>query len=285
MKFYSPKTVKEAIELRRSTPGAVYKAGGTHLMARLRAGACRTGRPSALIELGGIPELGGVEVGDEMVRLGPTTPLDVLLHHRDLAGCCPPLIGAAAGAGPPRLRQTATVGGDLCEAEPGCHTAPALLVLDAWVKLRDSRGAREVGMEYFFVAPGETGRTPGEVLTSICFRRPSPHERLGLVRDVGCLGRVNVAGRLVMKEDRVDEVRLAAGGAAPTPIRLEQVEELLHGARPSEALLHDAGRLAPRCAAPLAHGPHGRASAAYRRRTLGVLVTRLLRSLIPELKG
>lgn len=284
MKFYSPKTVKEAMELRRATPGAVYKAGGTHLMARLRAGASRAARPSAIIALGGIPRLQGMEVDQQRVRLGAMTSLGALVQDRDLAACCPPLLHAAAGAGPPAVREAATIGGDLCEAEPGCHTAPVLLVLDAWVRLQDRRGIREVGLEYFFVAPGETGRTPGEVLTSICFRRPSPRHRVGLVQSRCCLGRVTVAGRVVMKENRVEEVRLAATGAAPTPVRLEQVEELLDGALPSRDLLHDAGRLAARCAAPLAAGQNGQASAAYGRRSLGIQVTSLLGSLTLEKK-
>lgn len=282
MKLYKPETLKEAMELRRTTAGAVFRAGGTHLLARLRARTSRTPRPTAIIALDNIARLKGVEVGAEVIRLGAMTPLGELLRSRELAACCPALIHAAAGAGPPRLRDRATLGGDLCEAAPGCHTAPALMVYDAWVELADRRGRREVGLEYFFIAPGETGRTPGEVLTTICFRRPSVDDGSGTAMAAGSLGRVSAAARLSFSGRRLEEVRLAASHVASTPVRLEQAEELLVGAEPTAALVRDAGRLSARCAAPVGLS---RAAAAYRRRALGDLVTALLTSLISRREG
>ena len=277
MDFHRPNTLSEAQHLRRFIPGSVYRAGGTHLMARLGAGAME--RPEAMIHLAGIPELHGIDVGREVVRLGAMTPLLELARHRELTALCPALASTVGQAPRGGRGHRATVGGDLCACS--ALSAPALMVLDAWVELADRRSKRQVGLEYFFVAPGLTNRAPGEVLIAVCFGRPRADEVSAAAGRSGSLGRVSVAGRLALREDRLAEVRLAASAAAPTPLRLEPVEALLEGARPSAALFQEAGRLASGCAA--LRGAT-RASAAYRRRILGELVAGLLKSLLRRIR-
>ena len=217
-----------------------------------------------------------MEVGREVVRLGAMTPLRELARSRELPAICPSLVKAAgqAGAG---AKAGATVGGALCEAPSGCSLAPALMVHDAWVELADRRSKRQVGLEYFFMAPGLTSRTPGEVMLAVCFGRPHAGQVSGFTRRAGALGQVSVAGSLSLRDGLFDGVRLAAAGAGPTPLRLEPVEELLEGARPSADLLREAGHMASGCAV---RAGATRASAAFRRRILGEQARGLLSSLV-----
>ena len=65
--YHSPGTLREAIELLASNPGAFVIAGGQSLMPVL---AFRLAAPSMLVDLRRIPGLGNIAVGDSGVRLG-----------------------------------------------------------------------------------------------------------------------------------------------------------------------------------------------------------------------
>ena len=175
MEYYKPTTLDEALELRRTTAGALFIAGGTDLMVRFRKEG--RARPPALISLRSIQELHGIQVGDEVVRLGALTTMGDVVRHTALAAACPALMQAAGRVGSPQIRNVATVAGNLCNASPCADSAPPLLVHDAWVELAGSESTREVGLEHFFSGPGETGRTPDEVLTAICFKPRSANQR------------------------------------------------------------------------------------------------------------
>ncbi|HEC83288.1 MAG TPA: hypothetical protein ENI46_02230 [Firmicutes bacterium] len=74
-------------------------------------------------------------------------------------------------------------------------------------------------------------------------------------------------------DGRFEEVKVACGAVAPTPIRMKQVEALLAGKRPSDELTKEAGSVASRECDPISDI---RASRSYRRHVTGVIVSRLV---------
>lgn len=277
MDYFKPTTLTEALELRRSTAGAMFIAGGTDLMVRFRKEGRQ--RPSALISLRNVEGLHGIQVSPEVVRLGALTTMGDIARHAGLAAACPALVLAARRVGSPQIRNVATVGGNLCNASPCADTAPPLLVQDAWVELSDAKGSRKVGLEYFFTAPGETGRTPGEVLTAICLRPLGPGQgsafrKKGRVRMD--LAQASVAAFVEMEGDTCRAARLAAGSVAPTPVLLEQAAAVLTGARLSDEVLQKAAAAAEAEVSPITDI---RSSDWYRRRIVGVYVKRLVQDL------
>ena len=78
------------------------------------------------------------------------------------------------------MRNLATVGGNLCNAAPSADMAPALLVLDATVKIAGPSGNRDMPLEEFFMGPGKVNLARGEMADRDPHPIPSSSYRTGL---------------------------------------------------------------------------------------------------------
>lgn len=280
--YHRPASLVEAFRLADANPGARFVAGGTDLMVRIRR---RTLHPQVLISLRGVPELRGIQLGDEGVRIGATTSITDLLEHRALGEACPVLIQAAALIASPSIRNAATLGGNLCKASPSADLAPPLMVLGASVRLQGARGTRQIPLESFFAGPGQTCMRPGELLSDVLIPRPLPGGR-GAFFKKGRVRRdrsvVSLAMQLQLDGRIARAVRLAAGSVAPVPLRLRATEALLEGKPLSDELIGAAARTARTEAEPVSDV---RASAEYRRQIVGVYMMRGLRRLLEGSRG
>jgi len=163
MRYHRPTSLAEALRLFAEEPAALFIAGGTDLMVRLREGSLR---PTALVSLARVPELAGITDGGTLV-LGALTTVAEIASHRGLAELCPVLAQAARTIGSQQIRNVATIGGNLCNASPCADLAPPLLVLEASVRIEGPGGRRVLPLADFFEAPGQTRLRPGELLTAI----------------------------------------------------------------------------------------------------------------------
>ena len=274
--YHRPTTLAEAWQL-AAEPGARFIAGGTDLMVRIRSGQQK---PTALISLRNIGALRGIQVHESTTRIGAGTPIADLISHPGLAATCPVLVAAARRLAGPQVRNVATLGGNLCNASPCADTAPPLLVLDAWVRIEGHGGARDLPLEDFFIAPGQTRLTPGEVLTQVCFDAPpvgtlTCFQRRSRVRmDVSM---ASVAVALTLDGDHCLRARLAAGSVGPRPLRLRGVEALLKGQKIDEDLIAAARIQTEGEISPISDV---RSSEWYRRRVTGAMVQRALSELL-----
>lgn len=75
--------------------------------------------------------------------------------------------------------------------------------------------------------------------------------RKSRIRDAIDFALYSVAFAYRIREDVIDDVKLAAGGVAPVPIRLTEVEEYLKGKKPTEKTAAEAGRIAISHAVPM----------------------------------
>jgi len=273
--YHRPRSLEEAWRLKEAEPDARYVAGGTDLMVRIKDG---TVHPRALISLRSIPELAGITVNGGL-RIGAGTCIADIVAHSQVRADWPVLADACRALGSPQIRNVATIGGNLANASPCADTATPLLVLDARVELAGPRGRRTVPLTEFFRGPGETCRTPEEVVSAVFVERPPAVARTLFVKQ----GRVkmdlavaSVSVRLDLDGGRCRTVRVAAGSVAPTPVRLREVEAVLEGQAPSPGLFAEAQRLAASAVAPITDL---RSTAEHRRTLVGVFVRRALEAL------
>jgi xanthine dehydrogenase YagS FAD-binding subunit len=157
-------------------------------------------------------------------------------------------------------REHAILHADRCVAVSPSDTAPALMALDAQMVLRRTGGERVVAAEDYFVGPGlnimrMTVLQPGELLTAI--RIPATWAGAQFyfekVRDrqVWDFPLVNVASAMKVAGGTIQQLRLAVGAVAATPLRLRAVEAAVAGQPRTEATAELAGRLAVEGAVPL----------------------------------
>jgi carbon-monoxide dehydrogenase medium subunit len=250
-------------------------AGGTDMVLFMERGRWR---PDIVVELPHIPPFVGVELGDGHLRVGSRTTMRELETHPLVRAQAPLLATAAGEVGSVQIRNLATVGGNIGTASPAGDTLPALLALDASVRLRSKSGERIVPITEFFVGPGQTVMRPDEVITDVLV--PVPSGRVGMafyklaVRRYMDIAIVDVAVLLTVNDDgAIIDARVALGAVAPTPIRVYDAEERLKGNELSETLAAEAAELAQQASRPISDQ---RGSAEYRR----LMVQRLTRRLL-----
>lgn len=105
-----PGTIDEAVTA-LAHPGARPLAGGTDLVVNLRRGI---GAPERLVDLAGIPEMGGVETAGDTLVIGAGVTLRALAESPALGPPEAALREAALAVAGPGHRNAATVGGNLC---------------------------------------------------------------------------------------------------------------------------------------------------------------------------
>lgn len=256
-----PASVEEACRA-CSEPGRnAVMAGGIDLIDRLKSGE----PVDRIIHLAGVRELSGISRDGDHVSIGALTTHDELAHSALLSDVAPDLPAIWRTIANPRVRFAGTLGGNLMSAMPHYDAAPALLALGAKVVVFDRSGAQSVAE-----LPALRERTD-IILGQI--RIPVAPLRLSLLADRSLHPVVSVYLGACINDGKVHFARLAIGCAYAWPA----MAELAIAGMAVASLGADAGTLA-RAAAGSLPVPidDGLASASYRRRTIDVLIRRLL---------
>ncbi len=181
------------------------------------------------------------------------------------------------------IRNTATLGGNLCNAAPSAETAPAMLALSAIARIVGAAESRAIPMEAFFAGPGKTVLKAGELLAGIEAPALPPHTGTAYLKHSyrGSVDLAIVGAAAVITVDPSNEVckevRIGLGAVAPTPIRARKAEELMKGKRIDEDLIAQAGEVASAASACISDV---RASAEYRYEMVKVLTRNAIREAV-----
>jgi carbon-monoxide dehydrogenase medium subunit len=278
--YVEPSTLTEAVALlaERGDQARVL-AGGTDVLTALKESGHRQGDPLEwVVSIGRIAGLDGLAYDARSgLRIGAlvtarrveTSPL-VRKHYPMLAKA----VGTLASI---QIRNLATVAGNICRASPSADTAPALLALDAEVRLVGPDGERSIALAQFFTGPGRTALRRGELLIEI--RLPPPRAGAGVYvkhspRQAMDLAAVGVAAFLGFADDgRVNYARVALGAVGPTPFRCSESENLLIGRLLTPESVEAGAAAAAAAAKPITDV---RATANYRREIVRVLTWRCI---------
>lgn len=220
--YERPQDLAQALAILVGTEGSYPLAGGTDLILRLRH---RQLFPKVLVSLNRLSSLRYLDVGDKVVRVGTLTTLREL-QRASLPGPGQLLCAVAGKMGCPEIRNVATVGGNLCNADPAADLVPPLMALQADVVLTSQSGQRTLPVDDFILGPRTTALRRGEILTEI--RVPLPEEVVGwgyaayATREG--MGITLASAACVLKvgpDNTCEEVRLVLGAIADKPVVLE----------------------------------------------------------------
>lgn len=239
-----PASIRETLEMLRDHPDAVVIAGGTDVLLHIKH---RKIRQAGLITIQNIPDLQGVrlEANGDLV-IGPATPFAQLERDPLLLQYVPMLAHACHEVGSPQIRVMATIGGNICNGAVSADSVPSLLALDAQLELTDLEGTTARPLEGFHTGPGKTALEPGTLLTAIRIPRAA-YEGCGgcylkfgqrRAMEISTLG-VAARVRLDPETNRVADIALAYGVAAPIPLRCHKTEALLTGREVDDAFYKD----------------------------------------------
>jgi 4-hydroxybenzoyl-CoA reductase subunit beta len=297
-------------------------AGGTALVVDMGQ---RLLTPKYVVSLKGISGLNYVKYDEQQgLRIGSLTSIDNLKTSAPVREKYPILAQAAGEIGVPAVRYMGTVGGNLCldtrciyynqsdfwrQARTSCFKvggnvchavkgskrcyavcqadlAPALVALEAKVKLLRKGEERVIPISEFFTGEGETPNVikPDEIVAEIQLPPPSKNS-LGSyqklrIREAIDFPLAAVATLLDIDSDKLcRKAKLVLGAVASAPVVVDEAERILEGKRVADGLLDEAAEEAFKKAHPV---DNLSIDASYRRRMIRVLLKRAVRQSLAQ---
>lgn len=159
-----PESIEEACQLLTDDDGALVYGGGTALQILLKQGILSA---SSFVDIAAIAGLAEVTNVDDCLRIGSMVSLR-RMELSPLVRDTFPLASAAYGkVANPRVRNTATVGGNIAHGDYRLDPPVAMLVLGATIELASLGGIRRVPVKDFFIDFQRTDIGQGELVTAI----------------------------------------------------------------------------------------------------------------------
>lgn len=275
--FLEPASLDEACQLLAAAPEETKAlAGGTAVALMLRQGLIA---PERLVSLARLAELGGITSQGAFVRIGAGVTLTEVARDRLVQERLPSLAYACQRVGNVRVRNVATLGGNLAEADYASDPPAVLASLGGFCTVRNTERVRTVFVDELITGFYTTVLEPGELITEIVVPTPPSRRAVYLKyvsrssEDRPCVG---VAARADFDGQAVTEADVVVGAVAGTPQRLEEVCAALAGGALNDSAV---AQVAERYGAELEPMDDARGSSWYRRRMITVFVRRALQAL------
>ncbi len=278
--YLEPTTISEASQLLGRHEGGKALAGGTAVVLMMQQGLLL---PEVLVSLRNIDGLSGIVASDDLITIGSAVTLQEIADSSVLQERTPSLATACGLVGNVRVRNAATLGGNLAEADYASDPPAVLAGLDATVVVESGRGERRIAARDLVTGFYETTLERDEIITRLEVCPLKPDERAVYLKYVSrssedrpCVG---VAARVRFADALVDELSIVVGAVASTPQRLEDVEDRAVGARLDTDVIENLAGAYSQRISPLTDA---RGSARYRKRMIRVFVKRALTGLVPN---
>jgi CO/xanthine dehydrogenase FAD-binding subunit len=255
-----------------------YLSGGTDLLVAMRTGK---DSPELVVDLKGLPNLRGINRCDDgKLWIGALTTIHSLEVNETIRSQITLLFEAAQSLGSWQVRNRGTIGGNLANGAPTADTAAPLLALDAEILTWSPSGTRRIPVASFWLGARKTALHTGEIITGV--EIPLKQGSSSAYTKLGPRKAMDIAiasAAVVLRLDRgiIQEVRIAIGGAGPTPLRARSAEDYLTGRPALAENLVQAGKLAASESNPRTST---RATRKYRLSVIPVLVERSIRSAL-----
>ncbi len=223
MPYHSPDSLPEALKILEQGQVTII-AGGTDFYPS-RAGG---GAGDSLLDVTGVPELGGITRSEEGWRIGGAATWSEVANW-PFPSSFDGLRSAAREVGSAQIQNAGTVAGNICNASPAADGVPPLLALEAEVETVSSSGAKRLPLEEFVVGPRQTRLAAGEIVIAV--HVPSKRGagygaflKLGSRRYL-VISIAMVAANVDLEVDgTISSARIAVGACSPVARRLPELE-------------------------------------------------------------
>jgi aerobic carbon-monoxide dehydrogenase medium subunit len=278
-----PRSLEEAFSLLDPEDPAVRAiGGGTALMLMIKAQMYAPRRLVSLRRLNGA--FSGMELSADgsAVRIGAMTTFTALEYSPLIADKFPVIRRAMVTLANVRVRNVATVGGNLAHGDPHLDLPPIWLALGAIVKVVGPRGERLMPVDDIFAGYYQTTLANDELVAEIevpvrdGWRSRYVKITTRAAHDWPALG---LTLSLLLHGRAIKDVRLVLSAAVDRPLRLAAAESVLRGAAVEPSVLRQAGEAA---AVEADMETDSRGSAEYKRHLLQVHLKRAIEAISVE---
>jgi len=236
--YVKPASLGEALKLLSDSDGeVVVLAGGQSLMPTLNM---RLSSPSLLIDINGITELDGIEVVEDVIRIGALTRHQVVQSSADIAQHAPLIAMAMPHIAHPAIRNRGTFGGSIALADPAAELPACLCALGATIEIAGNKGHRVVSAIDFFKDLYETDLSDDELLTAVEIPTLADGYKSAfeeLARRHGDYAMTGLAAHGLIDGDKVSDLRLAFFAVGGTPVLAKNASAVAEGRSVDDAML------------------------------------------------
>lgn len=249
--YVLPKTVEEALAALEQGNARII-AGGTDLLLDLQEGK-KT--PEILVDVTGIDSIQFIRESQGLICIGAGVTHQQITESSLLREKAAVLAKASGTVGSLQIRNTATLAGNVVNAQPAADGAVALVALGAEAVVQDQEGSRTELVENLYAGLNSSKvnstyqmltelRVPSlEITQGSAYVRWAKREALAL--PMLCVGVV-----VSMKGDRIEWARIAMAPVATQPQRALEAEAVLKGQVPTEEVIMQAAEAAVKAANP-----------------------------------
>lgn len=284
--YYRPKTLRETVSLLSSLEGPiVLLAGGTDVLIYAREDDRYA--QSTVIDIYGLPELGGIELTDTEIRIGAAVTHAEIAQSPVIRAYAGLLADACLSVGSLQIRNHATLAGNICNASPAADSLSALAVLDARIEFLRNGTPLTMPLGELIDRPYHTVLTDRDLVTCIRIRRLLPDTKtvfykLGR-RKALAISRMTISALLHTASDgTVDDFNITVGATFPRPCTFPEINALLLGQAPTAERIEQVA-LALSQKIPEIAGI--RKSTAFKQPVCRNMTARLLKELLREVKA
>jgi carbon-monoxide dehydrogenase medium subunit len=215
------------------------------------------------------------------LRLGALTSIFDVESHPLVRRHYPVLADATHKVANIRIRNLATIGGNLAHADSQSDPPTVFAALGAHVVTTGPGGERRLPVGAFLAGAYETALQPGELVREVQVPLPEP----GLdgiylkfvTRTAGDRPCVGVAAFARSERGVIEAVRVVVGAVSPVPVQMVAIEDRLRGQRIADLDLHAVSQLAAEHIDPVGDLRGGE---WYKRQIVPVLVRRALEQVL-----
>jgi 2-furoyl-CoA dehydrogenase FAD binding subunit len=212
--YVRAESLAEAHDVLASEGGdATVLAGGQSLVPLL---SMRMARPTVVIDIMHVAELGGIHIEDDSIRVGATVRQAELLAWPDLAKYQPLLAQVLPWVGHRQTRARGTVCGSIALADPSAELPLVLAALGGEIVLSSCKGRRKVTPDHFFTGLMSTSRLDDELIESVSFPCAAASQGFAFREFARRHGDFAIVACAAIATE--NHVRLAVGGVADRPV-------------------------------------------------------------------
>jgi aerobic carbon-monoxide dehydrogenase medium subunit len=269
--WHEPRSLEEALALRAEHGDeATVVAGGSFLGIVINQ---KLFAPTRLVALRKVADLDYIEAGDGLLRLGAMATHRSVEQHGVVQEGWPALAFTFSVVASPRVRNQATVGGVVADADYASDPPSMLAALRARVVARSARGEREIPMDEFILGYYATALEDDELVTELRIPQSSGPSVYRKFRSRSSEDRPCVSVAAVRDNG---DLKVVVGAVADRPQYFPELCALARGEAITNELAAEIGRRYAEEIEPLSDS---RGSERYRKRVIAVEVRRALEDI------
>ena len=227
-KYHYADSVGDAIQALAADGQAKIIAGGTDVLVRLHGGNSNYGR---LVDINGLSELKKISIDrDGIISIGSLATFTEIMEHEIIIEHLPVIVDSLATIGGPQVRNTGTMGGNICNGAVSADSACAALIHEFDLVIEGPTGERIKSINGFHTGPGRTALEKGDLLKYFRIQPENYRDFSASYYKYAMRGAMDIAtigcgAAVKMRGDTIETLKLAFAVAAPTPIRCPNAEK------------------------------------------------------------